>query len=250
MSTTDELALEKLSKMLETQGLDSICDYGCGDGKLLFQLANMYPEKRFTGIDTFSQWPREKVPQNTENVSFIDRHGPQFAELIKHPTFDVLSTICTIHHFGLPISELRILESLLHRPKGKLLIIDFAFSNENEGERVKNLLSFTSEMASLFIGGYHRHHYQLDELKDLLSATNLKINEAYEEKGRATEEELANAKVRARNHLERIRGRVSKMTESNALPQYFNCLLEQNSSLIEELPIDYSSIIVLLASVV
>ena len=249
MSTTDGLAFLRLSKMLKNPEIDSLCDYGCGDGKLLMRLAKDFPQKSFIGIDTFSQWSPDKVPKEQKNVRFVDRFSESFDELAENERFHIISTVCTVHHFTLPIKELRLLEALLHPQRGKLLLIDFAFASDNEGERVKNLLSYTSEMASAFIGGHHRHHYKLDELKDLLSATTLEIEEARLVKEPATDDELKDAKERARKHLGRVKKRVAEIKDGKAIQRCLNRLLEENSHLIEELPVDYSSILLILASV-
>ena len=249
MSTTEGLAYQRLSKMLKNPAVETICDYGCGDGKLLSQLAKKFPQKSFLGVDTFSQWSPDKVPKDDENIRFVDRFSKSFEELAQNERFDIISTVCTVHHFTLPITEVRLLEALLHPQKGKLLLIDFAFSNNKEGERVKNLLSYTSEMTSAFIGGHHRHHYKLDELKDLLSATTLVIEEAQLVNEPATDEELIDAKERARKHVARIKRRISEIKDGKAIQRCLNRLLEENSHLIEELPVDYSSILIVLASV-
>jgi len=43
--------MKKILKLIKSRNFESLLDVGCGDGKMIFELAKFLPDKKFTGVD-------------------------------------------------------------------------------------------------------------------------------------------------------------------------------------------------------
>ena len=155
-----------------------VCDYGCGKGELLKTIISSIGKRpNYTGIDFFSKYKLDVKGQN--NLFFIDRDSDKFASLISSKKFDFIFSTFALHHFQFPISELKRIFSMLKKD-GELLFIDFNWQNKSKSQVVKNYSSFIDEFLNKIKGRYHRHHYSIEEAKDLLSIFDSDNIECYE----------------------------------------------------------------------
>jgi len=158
---------DKISRLVEENNVQTICDYGCGRGDLLTLLHSEKPGLQLTGIDYFSKsYPDLPETMQDSAIKLIDRENLDFAQL---PKFDLVVSTSALHHFQYPISELQRILGLV-KP-GKLLYLnDNSYKNNNRSQICKNITSFIDEMVSAHKSGYHRHQYTLQEALDLCKA--------------------------------------------------------------------------------
>lgn len=99
---------------------DTLGEVGCGDGKIIYELAKRYPQKTFKGYDlsekgtAFASAYAISIP----NLSF-------FAQDFKHAeeSFDIVLCIETLEH--IPDKEIDVFLKTMHEkltPQGKLII--------------------------------------------------------------------------------------------------------------------------------
>jgi ubiquinone/menaquinone biosynthesis C-methylase UbiE len=86
-------------------------DVGCGRGRIMNRLAEIYPKSRFTGIDLSSEavlgaW-EEAAEKKLRNVEFIVSDLSQFDAKAEHEAFDLITTFDAIHDQAKPLNVLR-----------------------------------------------------------------------------------------------------------------------------------------------
>jgi ubiquinone/menaquinone biosynthesis C-methylase UbiE len=86
-------------------------DVGCGRGRIMNRLAELYPKSRFTGIDLSSEavlgaW-QDAAEKKLRNVEFIVSDLSQFDEKAEHKAFDLITTFDAIHDQAKPLNVLR-----------------------------------------------------------------------------------------------------------------------------------------------
>lgn len=168
--------------LVRRRGLRSVCDYGCGDGTLLKRLDQKTAHRlRLTGVDYFSRgkrWRKEWALPATSpagNMVFVDRDAKAFQQMSGGKgLFDLVTSVCALHHFRHPCAELRNIQALL-KPGGFAVVADWDFEVATASGMVKNLYSFLSESFHAFNGKYHRHHYTPQQALDLFLATKFRI---------------------------------------------------------------------------
>jgi ubiquinone/menaquinone biosynthesis C-methylase UbiE len=117
---------EKLKQMLE-QGAKFL-DIGCGDGNLIIQLAQAFPNSQFSGInpDIYGiEMAKNKISQlGLGERVFVDNIGGH--EISAKDEFDMVSMVLTFHEI-LPSVRLQALENAYQalNSEGWLLILDF-----------------------------------------------------------------------------------------------------------------------------
>lgn len=86
---------EEIALMLDRHGIkpSSICDIGCGAGKVLAELSRRYPEARCVGYDLQPEAIERARPQQTSGLTFELRNA---ADITEH--FDVLLCLDVIEH--------------------------------------------------------------------------------------------------------------------------------------------------------
>jgi ubiquinone/menaquinone biosynthesis C-methylase UbiE len=86
-------------------------DVGCGRGRIMNRLAELYPKSRFTGIDLSSEavltaW-QEAAEKKLRNVEFIVSDLSQFHEKAEQEAFDLITTFDAIHDQAKPLNVLK-----------------------------------------------------------------------------------------------------------------------------------------------
>lgn len=86
-------------------------DVGCGRGRIMNRLAELYPKSRFTGIDLSSEailtaW-EEAAEKRLRNVEFIVTDLSNFDEKAEAEAFDLVTTFDAIHDQAEPLNVLK-----------------------------------------------------------------------------------------------------------------------------------------------
>ena len=86
-------------------------DVGCGSGRIMNRLAELYPKSRFTGIDLSGEailtaW-KEAAEKKLRNVEFIVSDLSQFHEKAEQEAFDLVTTFDAIHDQAKPLNVLK-----------------------------------------------------------------------------------------------------------------------------------------------
>jgi ubiquinone/menaquinone biosynthesis C-methylase UbiE len=86
-------------------------DVGCGRGRIMNRLAELYPKSRFTGIDLSSEavlgaW-EEAAEKKLRNVEFIVSDLSNFHEKAEQEAFDLITTFDAIHDQAKPLNVLK-----------------------------------------------------------------------------------------------------------------------------------------------
>ncbi len=180
MAEINNFILKKIIPVIEQTDCRTICDYGCGDGKLLEKLNELNSDLELTGIDYFNRFCDNDPRKNDSPVAhYVDRESDEYQQLVDSSGFDLLLSTFALHHFQSPISELQAMVSMV-KPGCQLIFIDYAFQNRNPAEVTKNISSFIQEMSMAIRKFHHRHHYTLDEALDLMKAVPVEVDEAVE----------------------------------------------------------------------
>jgi 2-polyprenyl-3-methyl-5-hydroxy-6-metoxy-1,4-benzoquinol methylase len=86
-------------------------DVGCGSGRILNRLAELYPNSRFTGIDLSSEAigsaRSEAAQKGLHNAEFIVRDLSDFHETAEPEAFDFITTFDAIHDQAKPLNVLK-----------------------------------------------------------------------------------------------------------------------------------------------
>ena len=107
-------------------------DVGCGRGRIINRLAELYPRSRFTGIDLSSEailsaW-EEAAEKKLRNVEFIVSDLSRFDENAEFEAFDFITTFDAVHDQAKPLNVLRGIHRAL-RPTGVYLMQDIKGSS-------------------------------------------------------------------------------------------------------------------------
>jgi ubiquinone/menaquinone biosynthesis C-methylase UbiE len=110
-----------------------LLDVGCGRGRIINRLAELYPKSRFTGMDLsgeaiLSAW-REAAEKKLRNVEFIVADLSGFDEAAEIEAFDYVTTFDAVHDQAKPLSVLRGIYRTL-RPSGVYLMQDIKGASE------------------------------------------------------------------------------------------------------------------------
>ena len=86
-------------------------DVGCGRGRIMNRLAELYPKSRFTGIDLSGEavlvaW-EEAAEKKLRNVEFIVSDLSHFHEKAEQEAFDLVTTFDAIHDQTKPLNVLK-----------------------------------------------------------------------------------------------------------------------------------------------
>ena len=86
-------------------------DVGCGRGRIINRLAELYPKSRFTGMDLSSEailsaW-QDAADKKLRNIEFIVADLSQFDETAEAESFDLVATFDAIHDQAKPLNVLR-----------------------------------------------------------------------------------------------------------------------------------------------
>lgn len=86
-------------------------DAGCGSGRIMNRLAELYPNSRFTGMDLSSEAIRyargEASQKGLRNTEFIVQDLSDFDQTAEPEAFDFITTFDAIHDQGKPLNVLK-----------------------------------------------------------------------------------------------------------------------------------------------
>jgi len=107
-------------------------DVGCGRGRIINRLAELYPKSRFTGMDLSSEailsaW-QDAADKKLRNIEFIVADLSKFDETAEAEAFDWVATFDAIHDQAKPLNVLRGIRRTL-RPDGIYLMQDIKGSS-------------------------------------------------------------------------------------------------------------------------
>jgi ubiquinone/menaquinone biosynthesis C-methylase UbiE len=187
----DQAIIKYLISMVDKQNINSICDYGCGNGRILKKIKKRLLSRiKYTGIDFWSHEHCESImPENEEYINFIDNGIPEIEEFIENNHYGIVFSSFALHHFRLPVKELKRIERLV-APEGYLILIDI-FRDYTDVEKIAdNVFFFNSKMMMALRGDYHHIPYTKEETCDLLLALDMEITDQKVVGLETTEKEL------------------------------------------------------------
>lgn len=245
MKTLEDLCIGKVITLATQHKLQSICDYGCGDGSLITELSDTLPERQLCGIDYFGKKGIAKPSGNCWTA--IDRDSPEFVNLLGSHTFDIIFSTFTLHHFQYPVRELQQIAGMVKRG-GFILFYDHCFDTETQGGMVISLSSLIWEVLESLDNGYHRHHYTFAEAKDLLSVIACETIESAVLTLAQSEEKRT---LHDENYLESVRATRTKVMEKHSRFQQsiYLPLLDLDINTVETYGSDYGKLIYFLLRV-
>lgn len=132
LSCLDSLILPLAPELPErlSQGI-RVLDVGCGRGRILHRLAELYPASRFVGMDLSADaiaHAREAAARDgLENVQFIIADLSDFDRSAEHAAYDLITTFDAIHDQARPLNVLRGIRRAL-KPDGIYLMQDISGS--------------------------------------------------------------------------------------------------------------------------
>jgi ubiquinone/menaquinone biosynthesis C-methylase UbiE len=108
-------------------------DVGCGRGRIMNRLAELYPKSRFTGMDlsgeaTLAAW-EEASAKKLRNVEFIVADLSHFDETAEVDAYDLVTTFDAVHDQAKPLHVLKGIHRTLRR-EGIYLMQDIKGSSE------------------------------------------------------------------------------------------------------------------------
>jgi len=109
-----------------------VLDVGCGRGRIIHRLAELYPRSRFTGMDLSQEaiaYAREEaVWQGLRNLEFVVADLSDFDTTAESEGFDCVTTFDAVHDQARPLSVLKGIHRAL-KPKGVYLMQDIKGSS-------------------------------------------------------------------------------------------------------------------------
>jgi ubiquinone/menaquinone biosynthesis C-methylase UbiE len=108
-------------------------DVGCGRGRIMNRLAEVYPQSRFTGMDLSGEailtaW-EEASAKKLRNVEFIVADLSHFDDTAEIDAYDLVTTFDAVHDQAKPLHVLKGIHRTL-RPDGIYLMQDIKGSSE------------------------------------------------------------------------------------------------------------------------
>ena len=80
------------------------------------------------------------MPENEEYINFIDNGIPEIEEFIENNHYGIVFSSFALHHFRLPVKELKRIERLV-APEGYLILIDI-FRDYTDVEKIADNVFF------------------------------------------------------------------------------------------------------------
>ena len=134
-----------------TQGI-RVLDVGCGMGRIMNRLAELYPKSRFVGMDlspeAIAGAQREASQKGLRNIEFIVRDLSDFDSTADPDSFDLITTFDAVHDQAKPLSVLKGIHRAL-KSDGVYLMQDIRASShahKNIGHPLGTLLYTISTM--------------------------------------------------------------------------------------------------------
>jgi 2-polyprenyl-3-methyl-5-hydroxy-6-metoxy-1,4-benzoquinol methylase len=109
-----------------------VLDVGCGRGRILHRLADLYPHSRFIGMDlsqeAIEHARAEAARQGLRNIEFVAVDLSNFDETAEPEGFDFITTFDAVHDQARPLSVLKGIHRAL-KPDGVYLMQDIKGSS-------------------------------------------------------------------------------------------------------------------------
>ncbi|MGH7366807.1 MAG: class I SAM-dependent methyltransferase [Candidatus Rokuibacteriota bacterium] len=109
-----------------------VADIGCGSGRIINRLAELYPKSRFDGVDlsreAIASARREAEQKGLRNVEFMVRDLSDFDQTAEPAGFDFITTFDAVHDQARPLQVLKGIHRSL-RPDGVYLMQDIRGSS-------------------------------------------------------------------------------------------------------------------------
>jgi 2-polyprenyl-3-methyl-5-hydroxy-6-metoxy-1,4-benzoquinol methylase len=116
-------------------GID-VLDAGCGSGRALLRLAELFPRSRFVGFDlspeAVTAGTRQAAAQRLSNARFVARDLSDFDTTADPHVFDFVTTFDAVHDQARPLALLRGIRRTL-RPAGVYLMQDIRATTDIRG---------------------------------------------------------------------------------------------------------------------
>jgi len=113
-----------------------VLDLGCGRGRIIIRLAELFPESQFVGIDLSDEAIRaardEVLERRLTNVEFVAADLSGFDEWADPESFDFITTFDAVHDQARPLNVLRGIHRAL-RSEGVYLMQDIRGSSDVHG---------------------------------------------------------------------------------------------------------------------
>ena len=113
-----------------------VLDVGCGRGRILTRLAELYPNSRFTGMDLSTEaiefGRSQAAAKGLPHLDFVVRDLSDFDETAEPAAFDVITTFDAVHDQAQPLRVLRGIHRTL-APTGLYLMQDIRGSSSVSG---------------------------------------------------------------------------------------------------------------------
>ena len=110
-----------------------VLDLGCGRGKVITQLAALFPASNFTGMDLSKEATayarKEAVKKGLKNVQFVAQDLSDYDETAEPEWFDFVTTFDAVHDQARPLNLLKGIHKTL-KPDGIYLMQDIRASSE------------------------------------------------------------------------------------------------------------------------
>ena len=109
-----------------------VLDVGCGSGRVMIRLAELYPNSRFAGMDlspeAIADARGEALQQGLKNVEFTERDLTGFDRTAEPESFDFITTFDAVHDQARPLDVLKGIHRAL-KPDGLYLMQDIRGSS-------------------------------------------------------------------------------------------------------------------------
>jgi 2-polyprenyl-3-methyl-5-hydroxy-6-metoxy-1,4-benzoquinol methylase len=114
-----------------TRGM-GVLDAGCGRGRIMTRLAELYPNSRFTGIDLSEEAimyaRRQAAEKGLRNLEFVAADLSDFDETAQSESFELITTFDAVHDQAQPLRVLKGIHRAL-KADGVYLMQDIAGSS-------------------------------------------------------------------------------------------------------------------------
>jgi ubiquinone/menaquinone biosynthesis C-methylase UbiE len=153
MSSLESHVLPLVPGLIErlTQGI-RVLDVGCGSGRTMIRLAELYPNSRFAGMDLSAQAIAnargEAAQKGLRNIEFTERDLTGFDRTAEPESFDFITTFDAVHDQARPLDVLKGIHRAL-RHDGLYLMQDIRGSShvhKNIGHPLGTFLYTASTM--------------------------------------------------------------------------------------------------------
>jgi ubiquinone/menaquinone biosynthesis C-methylase UbiE len=129
-----------------------VLDVGCGSGRIMNRLAELYPNSQFVGMDLSSEAigaaRGEAAQKGSRNIEFVIRDLSNFHETAEPTAFDLITTFDAIHDQAKPLNVLKGIHRAL-KADGAYLMQDIKGSShvhKNIGHPIGTFLYAISTM--------------------------------------------------------------------------------------------------------